>query len=467
MLNKHLTLLIALFSFWLPDTAKGQTPFYPKYKQIEKILRDIEKKSPEIATLEKITESTHGGYTIYGLRVGRASTVSEDKPVWVFTGSLHGNERLGVRVVLNLAEELTSKYKTDPSVKKWVDAYEVWLIPTINPWGHDRNFRSNGKKTDKASSGVDMNRNYSFRWDQGGSDDPEDRHYRGSEALSEKETAAMAKLYRELQPVFGVTFHQGNKDDGGQIMVPWNTSRGKVKASPDARVLRAYANRLADWVFESRKQGALCETSAGGGYVLEDPAGKPCGDDMNKERFCKELCWRPVVTGLGPIGQSSNEYHAQAGTIDFTVELTHRLFNRRFLMETGKPESESDKQVLAIVTEITRNYTDAIKSWFDYFIHNSEANSTQFAGPGIAGKIVDVVSNKPLEATIAIEGFTHELMSERKSNASTGHFRRLLPKEGTYKIIVKAPGYREHTQELKVLNGALTSVDIQLHPLSP
>lgn len=306
-MHRNTFLLIILLSLCVPEFAKAQTPFYHKYKQIEKILRDIEKKSPEIASLQTISKSTHGGYTIYGLKIGRESANEGDKPVWVFTGSLHGNERLGVRVVMNLAQELTEKYSSDPMVKKWVDAYDIWLIPTINPLGHDRNFRSNGEKNSKSTSGVDMNRNFNFRWDKGGSDDPEDRHYRGSEALSENETAAMAKLYRELQPVFGVTFHQGNKDDGGQIMVPWSTSRGRVEPSPDSKVLRAYANRLADWVFDSRKQGALCEVSGKGGYVLEDPAGKPCGDDMNKERFCRELCWRPVITGLGPIGQSSNE----------------------------------------------------------------------------------------------------------------------------------------------------------------
>src|SRR5699024_10154746 len=115
-----------------------------------------------------------------------------------------------------------------------------------------------------------------------------------------------------------------------------------------------YGKFYADRVFHSRKRGDLCKVGNDGNYMLEDPNGTPCGEEQSAE-FCKELCWKPKVTTLGPIGQSSNYYYAAMGTIGFTMELSDRLFNEPFMHYPGVPQDKYDITALEIIKEIERN----------------------------------------------------------------------------------------------------------------
>ncbi len=57
-----------------------------------------------------------------------------------------------------------------PEVRRLVDSAEIWVVPMVNPDGHDysvrvyRYWRKNRRANDDGSFGVDPNRNYGFAW---------------------------------------------------------------------------------------------------------------------------------------------------------------------------------------------------------------------------------------------------------------------------------------------------------------
>src|SRR5688572_15770749 len=93
-----------------------------------------------------------------------------DAPVRVLVvGSIHGNETAGHAVVRRLA-------RTAPPA-----GVQLWLVESANPDGVRRGTRQNAR-------GVDLNRNFPFRWAGGGR--PFDTYYPGRAPASEPETRA-------------------------------------------------------------------------------------------------------------------------------------------------------------------------------------------------------------------------------------------------------------------------------------
>lgn len=442
-------------------------PFYPDYADVQALLQRIATNHSNIASYHDIGDEMHGMRKIVALKISDNVDTEEDEPTWIFNGVIHGSEQLGSRVLIDLATELATEYGNETDVTQWVDAYEIWIVLVVNAWGyeHDRSggssvtgTRRNGESTaDANTSGVDLARNYDFRWDQAPANttDPEDGQFRGPEAFSENETRAMRDLYSVHRPVFGITFHQGNDPDGGQIMRPWST--GTVSVPPDEDLLADYAENYADWVFASRSGGSFCD------FTLQDPDGDGSCTNESDEEYCNELCWEPRDNStLGAYGQPSNWYYAAVGAFHYTVEISDRMFNGLFMHTGSGPTTEDEETVKEIATEFSRNHQDAIKAWFDYFLHNT-TEPFQFAGPGITGHITDALFGRPVSAQISVTGFTSSLIEDRISDPDFGRFWRFLPVD-TYTVDVNKAGYQSWSGSVTVGGGALTQLDVELTP---
>jgi hypothetical protein len=439
-------------------------PFYPDHAALLTQLQDLASDYPAIVSYHEIGLETHGIRPIPALKISDNVDAEEDEPTWVFNGIIHGSEQLGLRVLLELATELAQGYGSDAAVTDWVDAYEIWLVIVLNPWGYDHDSagggrvtgtRKNGANTgDVNTSGVDLARNYDFRWNQGGATDADASQFRGPAAFSEDETQAIHDLFREQRPLFGITFHQGNDPDGGQIMRPWST--GSVTAPPDSVLLADFANRYADWVFNSRSGGDFCN------FSLTDPDGEGSCTNESDFEYCDELCWEPAQATLGAYGQPSNWYYSAVGTFDYTVEISDHGFNGNFMHSGSGPGNSDEDTIKAIAEEFVRNHQDAIKDWFDYFLHNS-SEPFEFTGPGLTGHVTDSLLGTPLAAIVEITGLTSSLIEDRTSDAQFGRYWRLLP-AGTYTVNVSKPGYTPWSSSVVVGGGALTELDIELEP---
>jgi murein peptide amidase A len=99
-------------------------------------------------------------------------------------GCIHGNERAGVAI----AEQLGH----DPPPRE----LDLWIIPVLNPDGVAANTRGNGH-------GVDLNRNFPYRWRP-----LTGIYYSGPHPLSEPESRIAERLITRLNPQLSIWFHQ-------------------------------------------------------------------------------------------------------------------------------------------------------------------------------------------------------------------------------------------------------------------
>jgi murein peptide amidase A len=77
-----------------------------------------------------------------------------------------------------------------------VKGIDLWVVPTINPDGLARGTRKNAR-------GVDLNRNFPYRWA-----DLDGSYESGPRPRSEPETRALIRFFEDVRPKFVVSFHQ-------------------------------------------------------------------------------------------------------------------------------------------------------------------------------------------------------------------------------------------------------------------
>jgi protein MpaA len=100
-------------------------------------------------------------------------------------GCIHGDECAGLAVLSALERTPV------PS------GVQLWLLREINPDGTAAGTRQN-------AHGVDLNRNFPFRWQR----ISEPTYYSGPYPLSEPETRAAVRLIRRIRPAITIYYHQ-------------------------------------------------------------------------------------------------------------------------------------------------------------------------------------------------------------------------------------------------------------------
>ena len=103
----------------------------------------------------------------------------------LLVGCIHGDECAGRAILAALARTPVPT------------GVQLWLVPTLNPDGEAADTRQNAR-------GVDLNRNFPYRWQAGGGP----VYYAGPHPLSEPETRAATRLIARVRPAVTIWYHQ-------------------------------------------------------------------------------------------------------------------------------------------------------------------------------------------------------------------------------------------------------------------
>jgi len=426
--------------------------FYPSYDDLVAFIDDIS--SPIVATSVIGSSDEASPRDIVALKISDNPELEEDEFGFLFVGVIHGDEPIGIRVILDLIETLTESYASDDVVRDWVDAYEIWIVPVINPYGYDNNWRKNGPNTGIANtSGVDLNRNFDFRWDQTGETNPDSDTFRGPSAASEPEVLAIGNLVLGQRPAFGITFHSGRGGLVGEIMFPWNrfNPADPRPDPPDRNRIIAVANAIADAVQASR-----------GGVD------------------------RPSIEDAGAEGQSNVYHHAVTGMFDYMLETTADSWADDFFFDVDMVDYTVDQQNRHADAEgYVQNYFDGVKGLLTYFLFDTDPDFA-FRGPGITGHISDCMTGEPLAAKVKVlelddidgDGDVDEDdrdydadgdpdLNFRTAEPLFGRYLRLL-EAGTWTLEFSLAGYVPQTTVVNVVDNpagvSLIELEVVLDP---
>lgn len=203
---------------------RGRLPIdgFPCYRTVAETyaaMTDMQNNYPQLVTLLDIGDSWHKtepgglpGHDMQVVKITNANVVDANKPILYAMGSIHSREYPPAELVTRFAEYLLTNYGVDPDVTWLVDHHEMHLLLQGNPDGRDisenESFANQRKNRNENhcfggnQQGVDMNRNFLFRWNQGtGSSGTEcSQVYRGVSAVSEPETDAINEYIKTLFP---------------------------------------------------------------------------------------------------------------------------------------------------------------------------------------------------------------------------------------------------------------------------
>lgn len=112
--------------------------------------------------------------------------------VALVVGVIHGDERAGLRIVREIKREASRQANE-------LTGTQLWAIATVNPDGLSSHTRKN-------AHGVDLNRNFPYRWR--GDVPHSSGYYPGPRPASEPETRAVMGFIRRLRPDLSIWYHQ-------------------------------------------------------------------------------------------------------------------------------------------------------------------------------------------------------------------------------------------------------------------
>jgi hypothetical protein len=135
-----------------------------------------------VASYPALADTIHIGHA-YGptnrnltvIKISDNVGVDENEPEVLYMGNHHARELMSVEIPLMFAQYLLQHYGSDPVVTNYVNTREIYIMPTVNPDGlayvqanhsgaSGNWWRKNRRNNGNGTFGVDINRNYSYKW---------------------------------------------------------------------------------------------------------------------------------------------------------------------------------------------------------------------------------------------------------------------------------------------------------------
>lgn len=379
---------------------------FHSFSEVRYELNHLQKMFPQILYVHSIGETTQNKLPILAAVLSDNPEKLQDRPTVLFTGAHHAREPLSTEICLHLINKLCQNFGQEGRITRWLQDYEIWIIPVVNPEGYSlifsgnqqyklwrKNLRDNNRNGhfDEKLDGVDLNRNYGFNWDLGGSPHYPSPFFRGTTPFSEIETRALKALVEKRQFAFIIDFHSF----GEAVLYPWSN----FDEPPDAKLITRLATGMA-----------------------------------RKIRNCENTGTYETIPLDAQMGQSSVWHYGKHGIISFIIESG----------DTYYPPSKKIDQICE------QNYNAAC------FLLQ------RLRGPRISGHVFAKVSRTPVLAEICLIDSSGKRLQPFHTEPNFGRFDRVvLP--GIYSMEVTASGFRMMTQtEIQIADSQIVECDIFL-----
>lgn len=204
-----------------------QDSFY-NYDQLSDWLKQMAAAYPGLATLVSIGK-TYENRDVWLIKLSAASRLTKKTAFLDF--GIHAREWISPATGAYMINEFLTTYSAGGAARRILDEWELHIVPVLNPDGYahsharDRMWRKNRKPVGGSCFGVDLNRNFGYQWNTGGSSGtPCSDTFHGGSPMSENEAKAMQKYMTGKAWTTYVTFHSY-----GQW---WFTNWGYTPADP-------------------------------------------------------------------------------------------------------------------------------------------------------------------------------------------------------------------------------------------
>lgn len=241
------------WEFLTDGSAERIDDVYHTYEELTQKLDSLVVQYPQILIRHQIGTSVEGN-PIWAIKISDEPAIEDStEPEILIIGAIHAREIATTEVVLHMIDDVTTRYNDDPEVTNYVNSLQFWFVPMANPDGHiqvengqdwwrknTRDNNQNGNLHEYSTDGVDLNRNFGYMWgydDRGSSPISSAYDYRGPEAFSEPETAAIRDLCQEHQFSFSLSYHSY----GRMLLYGW----GYIdQNTPDHPIFVEWAERM-------------------------------------------------------------------------------------------------------------------------------------------------------------------------------------------------------------------------------
>lgn len=253
---------------------------YPTYSVYCAMMDTFQTRFPSLCKVDTILAATPNNHSLFACHLGSNLDLSEQRPQFFYTSTMHGDEQTGFVMMLRLIDYMLNNYYTDAQVRNIMDNVDLWICPVENPDGmYARSDDSMGGgtywnpgSTRANANGVDLNRHY-----------PEV----GQPAKNyEPEIQAMIDFASLHHFVMSANFHGGAE----LYNFPWDS--WTVSQNPHAD--------LEWWWMQGRVFADTCHKYGSSGYFTEENNGVTPGGDwyvidgsrqdyMNYYQHCREV----------------------------------------------------------------------------------------------------------------------------------------------------------------------------------
>ena len=226
---------------------------YYSYDELTDLLENLQQDYSNIFMYESLGK-TYQDRDIWLVKISDNVEINESEPEVLYTGGMHGNEKIGFQVTIYSINAIVENYTSinvnesfTMRIRHIVNNTELYFIPMVNPDGCEASTRKNRRPNDGILGkwlflGVDINRNFGYKWEEF------DKHpilyfilskfsvvrypffdfwvikegigngtYRGPYPFSENETKAIKNFVENHDIITGIDYHSKAK----KIVYPW------------------------------------------------------------------------------------------------------------------------------------------------------------------------------------------------------------------------------------------------------